>query len=558
MTLLAALLALALIAAACGNDDDTTTQESTPEATEEATEGATEEATEDATEEATSEPSDEVAAGCEATVEGTEVTYGVFAPTRAMEPTVSSGSLVGGDQLIAFYDQLVEFDYETGTYSPRVAESLEPNEDFTEWTLVLPEGLTYSNGDPYDIDNLFTHLDRFLGEQSLNTARSVLGVIEEKEKVDDQTAVFRLNIPWASFPSVFEDETGMVINTNIIPEDPDEFAAFSQEPPPEAGIGAYTVERNVPGEELVLTAREDYWAGPVCIETLRFVFVPGSSATLEAYQNGDIDIAFLREGAAIQDAEDAGDEVSFNDLQNGGGVVLINNAEGSAGEDPRLREAIILALDESVINERVYGGAGLSTRSLIHPDSEFWTDNTEAAPSDPERAAEIVAELQAEGVDTTIRYVASDRPPAPDLAITVEAMLENAGFDVEVIGPLPTSDQIARIQTGDFDLANWGYSGGKGTMFLACRQNFHSESPSNRIQFLDDEMDAAIDELYAAATLEEQQAALEKINNIYVNENVSFTFQAVDEAIIVRPNIQGVKQGGAGTILRFDEAYIVE
>lgn len=101
------------------------------------------------------------ASGCGATVPGTRVDNAVFSPNSSLDPTVSAGSLVGGTQLVNVWDVLMTFDSETGEYQPRVAESLTPNRDFTEWTLKIPSGITYGNGDAFIAQDVIDSLRRF-------------------------------------------------------------------------------------------------------------------------------------------------------------------------------------------------------------------------------------------------------------------------------------------------------------------------------------------------------------------------------------------------------------
>jgi peptide/nickel transport system substrate-binding protein len=261
-------LAFASLLVACGDDDDD--------------EGGGGQASD------TTVAEEEEGPPCEATVPGSQVTFGVFAPSAAIDPPNSSGALVGGTELINVYDTLMQWDRESGEYVPKVAQSLEPNDDFTEWTLKLRPGMQYADGTPFDAENVNKSLDRFFVQGVRNNASGYLSLIAERRVVDATTLVFTLKQPWATFGFALADEPGEIVNVNAIGAD---VAAFGAQPPAHAGIGPYTVERLVPNEELVLKAREDYWDGPVCIERLRFVFVPGSRATYDAFKAGDLDVA---------------------------------------------------------------------------------------------------------------------------------------------------------------------------------------------------------------------------------------------------------------------------
>src|SRR4051812_41697487 len=67
---------------------------------------------------------------------GGSITFAVYGESAGLDPTINSGTgVVGGIELVAVYDTLIRYDPSTGKYVPRMAQSLEPNADFTRWTL---------------------------------------------------------------------------------------------------------------------------------------------------------------------------------------------------------------------------------------------------------------------------------------------------------------------------------------------------------------------------------------------------------------------------------------
>jgi peptide/nickel transport system substrate-binding protein len=550
----ALLLAFAMVATACGDDDD---DDDTAEGTAETTAApatddtaATDTTTADTAGGDTTTTAAEPTAACEETVAGSELTYGVFALTNAVDPPNSSGALVGGSELINVYDALMAWDPEERAFVPRVAESLESNDDFTEWTLTLPAGLAYSDGTPFDTANLAAHLDRFFAQGVRNNASGYMSLIAEREIVDAQTMVFRLTQPWATFGFMLADEPGQVVNVSAIGADP---AVFGVDPPDAAGIGPYVVESFVPNEEIVLTARDDYWGGPVCLETIRFVFVPGSRATYEAYQAGDLDVAFLREADVVADAREAG-ENEIMVFQDAGNMIMFNHREGRPAADPLVREAMVNAFDEQAINERIFQGDAQVMRSLVHPDSPLSSDAVEQAPHDTARAGEALQEAIAGGFDGTVDVLCTDRPPGPDLCLTIEAMLEAVGFQVNT-EILPQNDQIGRVSQGDYDVTQFGFNVSSSTGFAQLFINLPSTSPRNRMGYANPEIDAAVAAVGAAASEEERLAAMAEVNNIFVADNASFSFNAVEEGIVYTDGIEGIDEHVA-TSFFFDQVTL--
>jgi peptide/nickel transport system substrate-binding protein len=528
---LAAATTATLLLVACGNDDDTAADD--PTAPEQPDDGNGDENGE---------------TGCDATVPGSEITFGVFAPATRLDPTQESGALVGGTELAAVYDALMLFDPETSTYEPHVAESLEPNDDFTEWTLTLPEGVTYSDGTPLTAQLVNDNIDRYFEEGVRNAAGGYLARIAEREVRDERTLVLTLDDPWVEFPFAFADEPGRIVNIDAIGDDPDAFAA---EPPDEAGLGPYVVERNAPGEELVLRARDDYWGGPVCIERIRVVFRPG--ATYEAYLADDLDVAYLRDSREIARARDDGESEMFF-AQDAGTMILLNHAGVFA--DERLREAAVLAIDPEIVNDRAYEGTVITSRALISEESRFWSDAIEEPSGDRDRAVQLVEEAVADGVDPTVDLLCQTTPPSPDVAVAVAGMLEDVGFTVAT-RTLGTAEAVGDVIQGNFDGACWGLNFGPATTQRQVIFNLSSESPTNRIGYANPEMDAAILAFLAADDESDQQEVMADINRIFQEDFVSANIGVVEEGVVWKPNVHGII-GSASSVFHFHAAYLDE
>lgn len=529
---LALLLALTLIAAACGGDDDND---------------------DDAAVDTPSGEEEEAAGTCDATVPGSQVNYGVFAPTANLDPPYVSGALVGGTEIANIYDVLFTFDFESNSYEPRLAESIEPNDDNSVWTLKLRDGITYSDGTALDAQLVSDNLDRFFAEDVRNGSGGFLAQIESKSVVDDLTLEITLKGPWAEFPFVFSDEPGMIVNTNAIGDDPE---AFRAQPPEAAGVGPYVVERNVPGEELVLKARDDYWNGPVCIETLRFVFVPGTQGTYEAFQSGELDVAFLRDAAVNEEAKSA-DDPTFFVRQESGEMLMFNHTEGRATANEKVRRAIMLAVDPAVINERAYQGALTTYKAIASPDSRFYSDAMEELPTDADEASSLVEEAKAEGWDGSLELLCTDAGARPETGLAIEGMLEAVGFDVS-IRSLPVAEQIGEVIAGNFDAACFGLNAGPETAITTFVRSYKTGPVgSNRNRYSSPEMDTALDAVLAANSEEELQEAMAEINRLNNEDAVNLIYGHPEEGIVYKDSITGIVPT-TSTIFLFGDAHIEE
>jgi peptide/nickel transport system substrate-binding protein len=436
---------------------------------------------------------------------GGELTVAVPSFTLGLDPMVALGSAVhGGTETTAIYGTLLRFDPETGEYEGHLAESLEGSEDSTEWTLTLRDGVTFGDGTPVTAEAV-----RFSVERMKDSTANSGGLAQEvasMEVVDDRTIVFRLARPWGTFPYVLAEEAGMVVNPAVASSvGADE---LNTAPPPGAGAGPYVVERFARDEEVVLRAKDDWWGGPVCIERLRFVSVPGGDATYEAFRSGEVQAAILTDDRARADAEADGVE-GYGQAGGLGTMLVMNNGRTpSPTEDQRVREAAALALDLDVLNDRVYGGAAEVGSSVMPAGSPVY--GGEGPPHDPSRAAELVEEAKADGWDGEIEILGNDTPVHAETLITVEAMLESVGFEVEVRN-VPTAElNRLVIAEGRYEMALYGPVVLEESTVVDMTQ-FEAGSPSNRLGYADADMDAAVSLVRSATDRSSTRSAMEAV-----------------------------------------------
>jgi len=537
---MALLVALATLAAACGDDDGGET-------------GA--DAGGDGTQaDGASGNGDQ---GCTEELVGGELTFGVLAEARGLDPAVGGPrGTQSGIEMAALYDTLMRYDNETGEFEPHLAESLEASDDLTEWTLTLRDGVRFGNGEPLTAEAVEFSVSRHLAEDTLSSMRSTASIIESMEAVDDRTIVFDLADPWGEFPTLLAGSVGMVVHPATVEDLGAE--AFAADPTG-AGAGPYELERYAPGEEIVLAAKGDYWDGPVCIERLRFVAIPGAEGTYEAFGNEELDVAFIRAAEVFAEAEADGVSM-FTSLSYGGGMIMINN--GARGverptADERVRRAIAHALDVDLINERVHDGLGLATSAILHEDSVLYT-GADGPAYEPAEAQALLEEVKAEtGWDGSLRFVCQNAPEAQELAIAVQGMLDAVGFNVELDNSR-TADDFANLitETADYDIACHSLSlTDAGPWTRLYRRIGDGNSPSSQVGYDDPDMNAAMDALKAAGTLEERQEAMADVQEIWNETIPSALYEAIQEGVIWHDDVEGL-EFSQDALVFFDDAHI--
>jgi peptide/nickel transport system substrate-binding protein len=433
-------------------------------------------------------------------------------------------------------------------YEPQMAESLEPNDDGSVWTLELRDDVSFGNGDPVDAAAVVASIQRLAGSRV--SAAGFMALITSMETPDANTVVFTLNAPWGDFPYFLASTGGMIVNAKVAASMTPE--AFNLNPTG-AGAGPYELARFAPGESVDLVAKDDYWGGPVCIEDVKVIAPDGDQALYDSMKLGEIQLATMSEdprwSAAAQEDGFPGVGAVSQVSQ-----LMINTRPGTPGSDVRVRQALAAAIDLDLINERIYNGTGQFASSIVPEDSPL-SKGVPGPEYDPERAKQLVAEAKAAGWDGTINLNYGNSPPGPEESVLVEAMLVAAGFD-PTIESLATPDLVSRVvNEKNFEVTTWSLNVLDAAPWARLDTNLRSDSSTNRSAYGDPRMDAALAELRRATTTEEKADAIAAMQVVY-NETVpGVLMRHTVEWITWDESVHGVKPTREGVAM-LDKAWI--
>ena len=151
---------------------------------------------------------------------------------------------------------------EDGEVVPYLAESITPNEDYTVWTFVAREGVTFHDGTPFDgaamVDNITRQFNSFLtGKVFADVATNPDGT-PQIVLTDPMTMTITLKRPWVVFPIYLAAQPGMMGS-------PTWMAAADARPtlePKPVGTGPFIFKEYKPGESFTATRNPDYWNQP--------------------------------------------------------------------------------------------------------------------------------------------------------------------------------------------------------------------------------------------------------------------------------------------------------
>ena len=495
------------------------------------------------------------AAGGECTEDlvGGTITMGEYVMLPTFMPGQGQYGIRGGSESAAIYDRLMLWNPESQEFEPKLAESLEANDDNTVWTLTLREGVNFSNGDPLTAEDVAFTIGLHKDPATRSVAMTEVMNVDEVTVVDPQTVEFTLGESWAGFPALLAGTVG-----EVIPQ-----AAYEAAGPEEwarnpIGAGAFVMDSYTPDQEVVLQPNPDYYDGPVC-PTLEFIRIPGSQGTYEAFQTGEVQVGMLRGAKFVNQAQSDGVQ-GFEEIISAGSIINMNS--GKAGydgvlTDERARKAVGHAIDRDLWDQRLAGGEGQPTSALVAESSRFY-DGQEGPKYDEAEAKRLVDEVKAENPDWdgSLELLISDGPENVEAGVVAKAMLDAAGFNVSIVNA-PVSQVTARQFTGDYEIVIGGLAPSDADLASTLASAMSPGGATNLTGINDPELSAVLADFKAAAGLDAQKKALTEVQEVY-NNVMPFTVLAnAEQYVVVDESVKGVVPT-LSSVMLFDNAFVEE
>ena len=218
---------------------------------------------------------------------------------------LSTGTLRHAGLQQVGYESLFYYNYETGELVPWLAESAIYNDDFTELTINLRDGVKWSDGEVFDANDVAFTLNLLIEHTpELNYSVDHASFVESVEQVDDLTVKITLNGP---NPRYLLNVFGVRIYgaTYIVPEhifsmvdDPATFPNFDMELGYPVATGPYSLVISNQNET-VWDRRDDWWASEIGFQDLpapeRIIFLSAGSEERRAAMaiNNELDTMWL-------------------------------------------------------------------------------------------------------------------------------------------------------------------------------------------------------------------------------------------------------------------------
>jgi oligopeptide transport system substrate-binding protein len=321
--------------------------------------------------------------------------------------------------MVPAYEGLTKFNEQQETV-PAAAERWEYNEDATEITFFLREGLQYSDGSPLTAENFRYAVERTCSPRVLGEYQSILFEIEGcaefaalagddpaspaeftdeqyseaaaalgAEVIDERTLRLSLTNPAPYYHTVAALWVFFPVKQEIAEADPDNWWQSAEN---HIGNGPFRITGIDEQQLITFEANENYWEGRPNLDGIEYQYIPESAVAIEAFRAGDLDVVDIENSALIPQVQaDAELSPAFLSYPTAWSSGIGYNLTMEPFTDQKVREAFAYAFDRDTYCATIRNGDCTPTLSWI-PEGIPGSIETDAFAFDPEAAMQALAD----------------------------------------------------------------------------------------------------------------------------------------------------------------------
>lgn len=329
------------------------------------------------------------------------------AEPRTLNPVTAIDS-VSRDVVKCTIADLIHINRETQRTEPALARNWSVSADGRRYTLALRRGIRFSDGRPFDADDVLFSFAVYLDADVRSPQRDLLVVGGEPvrvRKIDPYTVQVDLAQPYAGAERLFDGVA--MLPRHLLESTFKEgrlSAAWGVATPAAAmaGLGPFRFKEYVPGERIVLERNPYYWKADRSgqrlpyLDRVSFTVVASDDAQAIRFQAGEADVASRLTAENFGVLKRAEPTAPYTLVDLGAGLDYsflffnLNDLGPDLGEIGRrqrwfretaFRRAVSLAIDRDAIVRLVYRGRATPLWSHVPPGNTVWVNRAIAQPA---------------------------------------------------------------------------------------------------------------------------------------------------------------------------------
>ncbi|AZV79934.1 peptide ABC transporter substrate-binding protein [Parasedimentitalea marina] len=458
----------------------------------------------------------------EALADDQTFTYRILDEHSSVDPQVVED--VSGAEIVRdLFEGLMNQDRD-GNLVPGVATGFTTNDTNDVYTFTLRDTAKWSNGDPVLASDFVYGWKRavdpelsspyswFMELMSIENAAAIIAGDKPVDDlgvtaVDDHTLEVRLSAPLPYFPQMTTHATTFPAPQKVIEAHGDAWT----KPENMVSNGAYILTEHLPQERSVRERNTMYWDNEnTIVDKVVALVINDENVALTRYMAGELDRTEVPAGQFPRlQQENPAEAISFPRLCNYYYTFNLSEDGPEAFKDPRVRQALSLAVDRKIITEKILAG-GQPEAYTFAPEATagFTVPQVEMSAMTQAERDSLAKELLAEagyGPDNPLSFnmIYNTSESHKKIAVALGQMWkQKLGVQTD-LGNLEWKVFLDTRGNQDFDLARGAWCGdyNEASTFLDLLQ---SDSGYNDGKFQNDR----VDELLAAAKISANTAEL--------------------------------------------------
>lgn len=424
-----------------------------------------------------------------------------------------------------------------GTRIPGVAASWDISDDGTVYTFTLRDDAKWSDGEPVTADDFVFAYQRILTPATAANYAYLLYPIKNAEAVyTGEADASTLGV------EAIDATTLQVTLERSTPYFLEQLSHYTAYPVPRHAVEAHGNQWSRPGNMVsngafqltewqsqtrITASRNPYFhdADAVALDEVVYFPIEERNTALNRFRAGEIDIARefpTQQYQWLQDnLPDAVQVAPYLGIY----YYVFNARDGHATADPRVREALSLAVRREVITNHILGTGEVPAYSFVPPNvSHYAAPSLNFADLSQDERLERARELLQEAgygpdnpLELMLRYNTSE--DHRKVAIAVAAMWKPLGIDVELYNA-EVAVHYADIRQGDFDVARAGWIGdyNDAQNFLSLLE---SNVSNNYGAYSSPEFDALMSEAANTQDIDERAALMAEAEAIALDNSAT-------------------------------------
>lgn len=475
---------------------------------------------------------------------GGKVVYGLEAETSSGWCLPEASLAISGIQVArAIYDTLTVPD-ENADYVPYLAESLEPNADYTVWTMKLRDGVTFHDGTPLDATVVKNNLDAYRGDYPGRSALLLAFVfqnISDVQVVDPSTLTITTATPWPALPAALYGSGRIGIMAQAQLDDPDNCDKDL------IGTGPFKMKDWVVDQEFTAVKNEDYWAKDAdgnqlpYLDSIEFRPIADGNARVNGILSGELDITHIGQATDIETVRDEAENSDLNVIESpeyGEVGYQMLNVSKAPFDNKVARQAVQAAVDMETYNQTINLGILTNANGPFAPGEVGYEKDTGWTGYDESKAKDLVAQYESEtGGPLEFTLLSTPDPGTVKSVQLLQQMFIEAGMKVD-LRQVEQATLIDEAIAGNFQMMDWrNHPGGNPD---GQYDWWKGGSVVNFSKINDPELDRLLDAGRASADPAERQQIYGQVSERFASEVYNLWMQWTLWTVVSQGNVHGV------------------